>query len=303
MAWSRKSAISLLMKGKPRRVNFRINYCSSEDPEYPVSELVLQSAEAKGWQTRRFAPFPQTVVIELLELTQVSNVSFLSHQNKICTKIEMEGKEDHEDGWVRLGYTTLESGANTNYQSRELRNVSLGGRPLLLLRFTFHQNYANHINIFNQVGLIALLVYGEKAAIDKELVRSKDGNVLANLSDLDRETVMKLRTLEQLKQEAADGHRFDEAKDLKEQIDKLQGNLKALAVLEKEKKEAIKREDYDEAKEIVERMKRLRGPMLLPPRNAHSSSQRGDSQEIRPAYDLTPKRPQHKTSLGAYNDQ
>ena len=42
-------------KSKPRRVNYRINYCSSEDPEYPVSELVLQSTDSKGWQTKRFA--------------------------------------------------------------------------------------------------------------------------------------------------------------------------------------------------------------------------------------------------------
>lgn len=55
-----------MSKQKSRRVNYRINYCSSEDPEYPVSELVLQSADAKGWITKRFAPFPQTIVIELL---------------------------------------------------------------------------------------------------------------------------------------------------------------------------------------------------------------------------------------------
>ena len=95
----------------------------------------------------------------------VKSLAFLSHQNKICTRIDIEGKESQEDGWGKLGYTTLDSGVNTNFQSRELRNVELGGRVLLLLKFTFHQNYSNHINIFNQVGLIALLVYGEKATV------------------------------------------------------------------------------------------------------------------------------------------
>lgn len=87
---------------KARRINYRINYCSSEDPEYPASELVLQSAETKGWQAKRFAPFPQTLIIELLELTHVNNLTLLSHQNKICTKIEIEAKEDHEDDWTKL---------------------------------------------------------------------------------------------------------------------------------------------------------------------------------------------------------
>ena len=130
---------------------------------------------------------------------------------------------------------------NTNYQSRELRNISLGGRLILLLKFTFHQNYSNHINIFNQIGLIALLVYGEKATVEREMVRDREGAVVASLTDLDRDTILKLKTLEQSKREAAEDHRFEEAKEFKEQLEVLQGNLKALSILEKEKKEAIKR--------------------------------------------------------------
>lgn len=49
-------------KKKYRRVNFRISQCSSEDPDYPVSELLLQSPNAKGWQTKRFCQYPQTIV-------------------------------------------------------------------------------------------------------------------------------------------------------------------------------------------------------------------------------------------------
>ena len=116
----------------------------------------------------------------------MTNLSFLSHQNKICTKIDIEGKEDHDQNWSRLGYTTLESGINNNYQSRELRNISLGGKVLQLLKFTFHQNYANTINIFNQIGLIALMVYGEKVNVEREIVRDKEGGVVASLSELDR---------------------------------------------------------------------------------------------------------------------
>lgn len=87
-----------------------------------------------------------------------------------------------------------------------------------MLKFTFHQNYANTINIFNQIGLIALMVYGEKASVEREIVRDKEGGVLANLSDLDRETILKLRNLEMAKKEAVDNNRFEEAKEYKEQI-------------------------------------------------------------------------------------
>lgn len=71
----------------------------------------------------------------------------------------------------------------------------MGGRLLLLLKFTFYQNYANHINIFNQIGIIALLVYGEKATVERNMVRNKEGNVVASLNELDRETILKLKNL------------------------------------------------------------------------------------------------------------
>lgn len=57
---------------------------------------------------------------------------------------------------------------------------------LLVLKFTFHQNYTNQINIFNQIGLIALLVYGEKANVERDFVKGREGNIIANMSDLDR---------------------------------------------------------------------------------------------------------------------
>lgn len=75
----------------------------------------------------------------------------------------------------------------------------MGGRLVKIIKFTFHQNYTNHINIFNQIGLIALLVYGEKATVERQWVKGKEGNVIANLSDLDRQTIMKLKNLEQIK--------------------------------------------------------------------------------------------------------
>lgn len=77
---------------KARRINYRINYCSSEDPEYPASELVLQSAETKGWQAKRFAPFPQTIIIELLELTHVNNLTLLSTKIKFALKLRLKPK-------------------------------------------------------------------------------------------------------------------------------------------------------------------------------------------------------------------
>lgn len=75
------------MERKPHRLNFKINHCSSEDPDYPVTELLLQSPEAKGWQSKRFSEYPQIIVIELFEAALLSQIAVLSHQSKISTKV------------------------------------------------------------------------------------------------------------------------------------------------------------------------------------------------------------------------
>lgn len=149
-------------KKKYRRVNFRISQCSSEDTDYPVSELLLQSPNAKGWQTKRFCQYPQTIVYELVEPTVVKQISILSHQSKIATKIVIHSRLDSEKEWTRLGYLSLESNVNSNYQARELKTVNVHDKASLYLRFSFEANYVNNHNIFNQVGVISLCVFGDK---------------------------------------------------------------------------------------------------------------------------------------------
>lgn len=61
-------------KRKGKRINYRIVHCSSEDPEYPITELLQQSPESRGWQNKRFSSYPETIVIELVETSVLNKV-------------------------------------------------------------------------------------------------------------------------------------------------------------------------------------------------------------------------------------
>lgn len=50
----------------------------------------------------------------------------------------------------------------TNYEARELRTVKLNKELVKYFKFTLHSNYINTINVFNQVALIAISIYGER---------------------------------------------------------------------------------------------------------------------------------------------
>ncbi len=86
----------------------------------------------------------------------------MGHQSKIATKIEIETKIDESKDWKKLGYVSLTSNENTNFQARELRSANLNGISAYLIKFTLRVNHVNSHNVFNQVGLISLSVYGDK---------------------------------------------------------------------------------------------------------------------------------------------
>lgn len=90
---------------------------------------------------------------ELVEPTIIKQISVLSHQSKISTKLVIHSKLEQNKEWSRLGYLSLESNVNSNYLARELKTVNIHDKPSLFLRFSFESNYVNNHNIFNQVGV------------------------------------------------------------------------------------------------------------------------------------------------------
>jgi len=150
------------------RLKFKIVKCTSQDPEFPSSELLVHSPQTKGWQTARFCDFPQEVVLQFETPVHLRQVQFLSHQSKIATKIELftalptPGTEARYETaqCKRLGYLSLDSNERSQFQARELKSVYVDVSAQFL-RILFHKCHVNKYNIVNQVGLIALNCLGE----------------------------------------------------------------------------------------------------------------------------------------------
>ena len=49
----------------------------------------------------------------------------------------------------------------SNFQVRELKNIPVG-ISCATLKLTLHKNHVNKYNVFNQVGLISVCLYGEE---------------------------------------------------------------------------------------------------------------------------------------------
>mmetsp|Transcript_10008 Transcript_10008/g.21825 ORF Transcript_10008/g.21825 Transcript_10008/m.21825 type:complete len:907 (+) Transcript_10008:13-2733(+) len=154
------------------RLPFSLQYCSSEDPDYPAQALTdSHAAGGRGWQTARFCDYPQELLLRFETSVHLRKVEFLSHQSKIATKIEFFtalvpenqfGQPVNPENltFKRLGYCSLDSNERSKYEARELKSVYVDV-PAQYLKIVFHKCHANKFNILNQVGLIALKCMGE----------------------------------------------------------------------------------------------------------------------------------------------
>eukprot|EP01084_Bolivina_argentea_P053062 97421_1 len=126
--------------------------------------------KGKGWQSARFCDFPQDLVIGLDYICEISQIQILSHQSKITSKIEIwvgldNNKHNYSTyksiNWKRLGYLSLDKNERSNWKARELKSVYIN-TIANYIKFSLYESHINTINLFNQIGIIALTIMGKK---------------------------------------------------------------------------------------------------------------------------------------------
>eukprot|EP00903_Cladosiphon_okamuranus_P013509 g12582.t1 len=263
------------------KLRFSVCFCSGEEPEYPADELNAHSPHTRGWQSPQFCDYPQELGLVWEAPARVSQVQILSHQSKIATQIELfvgHGDSYESAHFRRLGYLSLNSNERSKYQARELKSVYVNA-PGQYLRMLVHKCYINEVNLFNQVGIVAVNLLGDKlgklapGALEAPPApygagpRSigvyppgHHGRMAATrpshteLNDLsfdmnfDPEAAQRIRDIAAAKDRAVRAEDYDTAKLLKEAETQLKSLGQQLAQLEVAKRQAVEDEDYDRAK-------------------------------------------------------
>lgn len=268
------------MLAKPRKLRFRVAYCSSEDPEFPARELNAHSPNTQGWLSARMCDYPQEIVVQFDGLVRLSALQILSNESRIAQKIELyvgtcenalEAPSLQSASFRRLGYLSLDSNERSQYRARELKDVNLSksGKDTRaqFLRLIIHENHINSLNIHGQVGIMAVNALGEDMhpfEQDAELEESLGGisnhqpmvapnstthNVGLDVN-FDPATAHIVRSLIAKKQAAVEQEQYDEAKSLKAAIETLEKLGGEISKLEMRKREVVAVEDYDEAKAL-----------------------------------------------------
>jgi len=217
----------------------------------------------------------------------LKQIQFLSHQAKICSKVELytfvpSGNQAlsaqiplNEIHFNRLGYLSLDANERSTYQARELKSVYVDS-VTLLLKVVFNKCHLNKFNLHNQVGIIALNSMGEiynnpatSGQIEKVPVGlfegdNRDGGLNAEELSLDKATLETLKALYSAKDRAVQNEDFDEAKRLKETVERLKQVATHISQLEERKLHAIQSEDYEAAKLIKSEIEQLKQQCMYP---------------------------------------
>ena len=130
----------------------------------------------------------------------------------------------------------------------------------MYIKIVLYQNYPNSLNIFNQVGIIALAFYGDLLTENtlKKLIPTKTKSNLKSYLNFDPLIKDKIFLLEKEKRHAAKKENFPKAKRIKKIIEQLSYLGNQILTLEKRKMIAIKKDDFDSASIISSEIYRLK---------------------------------------------
>ena len=267
---------------------------SSQDPTHPINAIKnnLNSPLNEGWLSNRYCAYPQEILIKFPTEVNIRQLNILINESKIPKKIELIncipiGKKNKilingdkniklipsEFMYENIGYINFSSNAENKYKLRELRKIYINVNSEYL-KFRIHQNHNNDLNIFCQVGIVALNICGQK--LDRKQKKRKlspfDERNKTNNSDdetlfdicfsgegldekvieekLDQKTNEKIEELTKEMDLKKKNEMYDECKFIKDKIEKIKKISLKLYVLEEEKKESANKNDFDRAQEI-----------------------------------------------------
>ena len=154
------------------QLRMSIVHCSSQDEVFPITELQSRTMHTSGWQSAKYCEYPQELGFRFEGEVDVQHLRILCHESKIPSRIEIFIAEATDDDrrtisfpsyeaavFRRLGHINLASNEENNFAARELKTINVR-RNAIYLKLIIRKNHSNLINVFNQVGLVALSSHG-----------------------------------------------------------------------------------------------------------------------------------------------
>lgn len=293
---------------------FRVIFCSGEDPQFPISNLICEIDP--GWQSFRFPTYPQILLIQFMSPDiLIKNISITTHQAKIPKFIEIFScalsdisKETNKINFKKIGEMKFSDNQLNDFKKREIQTAYLDLKSSYL-KLILHSNYENPLNPFNQVGLVKLLIKSEKTI--ENLEKNQEQMAFPNInysyktllsSVLDEKSANKYKSLELEKKEAIRKEDFDKAQSIKIQMDQILFYGPYSAKIQEKTQNALNQEDFDTLKVMKAELQRLQNHLKNEKFLKGGLILRQENQEKDPESNINMRRKTNKTQEGFHKE-
>eukprot|EP00727_Mastigamoeba_balamuthi_P010038 m51a1_g5657 hypothetical protein (877) ;mRNA; f:885861-891212 len=268
----------------PQKLGYKVVFFTSEDPDAPASELDCPGDDVPGApasKTGWCASWPQCLVLQLDRFSMVERMKLLSHQWKIASRVELfvagppppltlvpdaDNAGDDPPSWLsasftRLGHFGLSPNEKTGFKARELKSVHIE-QQALFVKIVLHKCYQNQPNVYSQVGVVAISLFGEPLGADAQAAQAPSQLLPtrqpARQAAMDAAIAAEIDRLKLEKERAVREDDFDRAELVRQIIEDLKTSARAIAEREGAKSRAAAAEDYSLASKIKAEIERLR---------------------------------------------
>ncbi|KAF0692047.1 Aste57867_16814 [Aphanomyces stellatus] len=148
------------------QVPFLVTLATSEDDAHPAMQLQVHAESSQGWQSTKLCEYPQEVVLMVNHGNpiHVAKCQLLIHHTKIPTRVDVFVKDHAATPHFRkLGFVVLDPNDSTHFNARELKTITIDA-TVAYLKLALLGCHKNKFNVFDQVGLVAVTLYGLQAA-------------------------------------------------------------------------------------------------------------------------------------------
>ncbi|CAO1406817.1 unnamed protein product [Diamesa serratosioi] len=244
------------------KIPFKVAFFSDEDSENPAVELNDHGPNVFGWHSKKSSTsdFPKEIVLKFDFPATVVKIQVLAHQFLIPQRIEFwlsnskVASSPSRQNFEYMGFVSLSDNSISNFQSRELKSVSIKPELATHLKLKIGHGWANVQNTHNQVALIAVNVIGEKYEQDRDQINDNQLETTSLADDLgfcmyvEQNIADIFKTLEKIKNKAVKAERFEYARKLKLCMNALRPAGERLGRYTLAKRMAVKHEDFHTAR-------------------------------------------------------
>ena len=272
-----------------------VGWCSEKnpDPNRPQT-LVLKLLE------------PKSTVHQLLLTSHAYKIASKVHVSATTVSADA-GKEETK----KLGYVSFSENRESNFHARELKTIHLVAENCTELKLEFDQAYKNEKNVHGQIGIAKIQIIGmtpaqkmanmmnskgsSEAAARTPEVKIINSNARSTIPSFvthnnattnttftsppmfenmpcDAKTARRIQEIQMLKQKAVEVEDYDEAKRLRDVMNRLRKFGAAVAALEVKKMNAVRLEDYDTAKTLKAEIEKMDFDAFENSRNQNSNN-------------------------------